>query len=295
MDVKTNVDYVIRIAVVLIPLIWKATSTWRSDRGSGKRLHFVVWKAEKTRWINPKIPQFLADAFRRSPKAQSGHNEEAKHEGSPSGEIHTAELFIWNAGVEDITSDDVYDNHPLYIDLTKGEIEDFRVKLSNHDVILKDWSLQRHSPEKPLVPSSAKIITAAVKHWPPNSGVVVECKFKAPSLRAATFSVCGPIRHLRERKFLGRIWRIDLRKADRLPTQLAWATFGSWASGTLFLVSLAVYLFHSREWTIGTTQYHEATAIVIAAEVAYFILSDIRNQIGKKICPSLRYWLPQIQ
>jgi hypothetical protein len=291
MDAKTLTDYSTRIVIVVIPLIWKATATWHSRKKTGKRLHYVIWKAERATWLRPKLHHLAASIWSliRRKKPRTPSNQEVIIE--PLVEKHYAELFLWNAGAEDITEGDTFDDHPLYIDLKGGEIESFKIKIANHDLILKGWNLIKHTPENPLIRSSTKVLATKVKYWPPASGVVIELIFTASSLRTASFSVCGPMRNLRERKFLGTLWRIDLNQANQLQKQLAWANIGSWLSGLFFASILAVFFINIRKFTIGTWQYWLIAAMLLTAECLYFIANDKYKQINKKVCPSLRYWL----
>lgn len=276
-------DTIIKTSAFLVPLLWKEGIARLGYKRSGKRVRYVLWQEGQAGLLNPRLRK-LRRFFvrRRQTDCPPSHTQE---------EIRTAQFFLWNAGTEDLISDDFFPEHPFFIDLSNGEIIAYRVVLQTDDLVRGACELIQRNLEHPVKPRSEKVVALRFEYWPPNAGLVLELRYRSSSAKTGRFSLGGPIRGLRERSYLGTLWRIDLNRLADLSRQLSAARAVSWVSGIGFLVVSLVGLFHVRAWPISSLRYWATLATAVTFEWLFIMWNEKRSQLSRRVSPSLAYWL----
>jgi hypothetical protein len=135
------------------------------------------------------------------------------------------------------------------------------------------------------------VLALRILHWPPKAGLVVEITFRWKDKRTPTFVYSGPVRELRERAYVGSLWRLDLTDISSLPKRLALANILSTGSAVGFAVTLTVILAHLHDWPILSYPYWASLLVAISFEGIFISNNELRKQIVKKVSAPLAYWL----
>ena len=278
-----SLDALLKASGLLLPLLWKEGLARKAHKRSGKRIQYVAWHEGHSGLLNPRLR-----------KLRMHFSDERSPVNSESVELpraNVAQIFVWNSGTEDLSSSDFFPDSPVFLDLIGGEIVGHRVLYQTDDLLRSGSSQTQRPQENPVQLGSSQIVTLQVAHWPPGAGLVVELRYRTGSPRVPKLRVGGPIRGLKERSYIGTLWRIDLNKAPELRAQLTATRCILWASGIGFLLAVATLASHIHVWPSTGAAYWVALLTAVVLEWILVVWNEKRVQLTKKVCRSLAYWL----
>ena len=276
-----SLDALLKASGLLLPLLWKEGLARRAHRRSGKRIQYVAWHDGHSGLLNPRL--------RKLRMHFPDEGRLAENLDRPRANI--AQIFLWNSGTEDLSSSDFFPDNPVFLDLIGGEIVGHRILYQTDDLLRSGTSQIQRPQENPVQLGSSQVVGMQFAHWPPGAGLVVELRYRTRSPRVPKLRVGGPIRGLKERSYIGTLWRIDLNKAPELSAQLAATHCILWVSGIGFVIAVAALASHIHVWPTTEAAYWVALLTAVAFEWILVVWNEKRVQLTKKVCRSLAYWL----
>jgi len=278
-----SLDALLKVSGLLLPLLWKEGVDRIARRRSGKRIQYVAWHEGQAGLLNPRLQKLKAFLSRRMGRAKVG---DAVSQG-----LRTTQIFLWNSGTEDLSSEDFFPGKPVFLDLSGGEIVSHRILLQTDDLVRIGSSQSHRAQEHELQPRSTQVVVMEFEHWPPGAGLVVEVRYRPTLAIVPRFHIGGPVRGLRERTYIGTLWRVDLSRGSSLRSDLLATRVILWVSAVGFIAVVGALLAHIHAWPITSFNYWAALVTAISLEWILVVWNEKRIQLTKKVCRSLAYWL----
>lgn len=261
--------------------VWKLFSERQTFRTSGKILSYSVrivphqrdGKSDSAlRWM-PGLRRFFGAQIRREKVAKD------------------IDVYIWNSGGEEISSEDFFCEKPLSLVFSKARLESLSLIRRTHaSVGFECAPLGQYAEwcEPPLRMGDAAL-RVSFKCLPPGHGAIVRASLVEVEQRVPLVRLIGPLRGLKRIQFAGTLFALpleDLAKMKRLSFMV-----GPMVNASLMLMGATIIFMVAKGFfDIHMWLYWAGLVAMGVFQAIYMLTTDARKQLEKNIPDKLAFW-----
>jgi hypothetical protein len=261
--------------------VWKLFSERKTFRTSGKILSYSVrivphqrdGKSDGAlRWV-PGLRRFFGAQFRREKIAKD------------------IDVYIWNSGSEEISSEDFFREKPLSLIFSKARLKNIVLTRRTHaSVGFECAPLGRYAewcePQLRMADAASRV---SFKFLPPGHGAIVRASLVEVEQRIPLVRLIGPLRGLKRIQFVGALFALpleDLAKMKRLSLLV-----GSVVNISLALMGATIiFMVDKGFFDIHKWSYWAGLVVMGIFQIIYMLATDARKQLGRNIPDKLAFW-----
>lgn len=265
--------------------VWASYRDGRVRRQSGKRLAYsfhIPLQRLGNLSLRMKVLSWLPDWF----------THRALYEDAEARSIE-AHVFLWNAGTDPISSEDLFSKNSLRIHVHHAQIKSAEIAFLSHATVGADTYVSSMASVKKDVPPVKElgVVKLRFEYLPPGHGAVLKLSLVNALRRIPPINVVGPVKELKQTTFAGTLLSLHLKDEK-------WLRGASWSSELAVNLSLAAMggVFVGMALWGGFTQgladvrYWGSLLAVMFFEAIYLISVDVRAQIRYRIPDNLAWW-----